>query len=102
MPMSRHYKCFKCGEEFEILWPSSKEAQNTATCGECGNKAKRLYGTPFYMDDWSPSGTHNNQAQRDIEHFEKRGVKNGKYYDKRTMYREDRMKQDISMNLKEV
>ena len=98
MPMSRQYKCFKCGFEFEILWRDSVEAQNEAIC-KCGNKAKRLYGAQVYVDNWNPM---TNDAQKDIEHFEKKGVKNGKYYDKRTMYREDRMKQDIPVNIKEV
>lgn len=96
MPMSRQYKCYKCGKEFEILWPSSKEALNTATC-ECGNKAKREYGCQLIIDEWSPTGNHSNQAQRDIEHFEK--MKNR---GKTTMYHEDRAKQDIPVNLKEV
>lgn len=98
MPMNRHYQCLKCGEEFEILWRDSKEAQNTATC-ECGHKAKRLYGSQLHIDDWTPE---TNDGRRDIEHFEKKRIKDGKYVSKQTMYKEDRMKQGISMNLGEV
>ncbi len=98
MPMTRHYECFKCGLKFEILWRDSKEAQNTATC-ECGHKAKRLYGSQFHIDDWTPE---TNDGRRDIEHFQKKAIKDGKYKSKIPEYREDMMKQGIPMNLKEI
>ena len=94
--MLLEYECFKCGDRFDILWPSYKESKNSAICG-CGNKAKRLYGCRIIIDTWSPMGGHDNDAQRDIEHFEKM-----KSQGKTTMYNEDRTKQNISVNLKEA
>ena len=88
------YHCFKCGDRFDILWRNSKEVQNTAICS-CGAKAKREYGCQVIIDDWSPEGKGDNfDAQRDIDHFEKK-----KSRGETTMYREDRMKQGIPMNL---
>ncbi len=101
MPMTRHYHCSKCGENFEILWRDSKEAQNTATCS-CKHKAKRLYGAQFLIDDWSPEGNHSNQAQRDIDHFKKKRVKGGRYIDTKTQYKDDQQRQGIPVNIKEI
>lgn len=101
MPMTRHYECFKCGEKFEILWKDSAEAQNTATCGS-GHKAKRMYGAQLHIDDWSPEGNHSNQAQRDIEHFQKKRIEGGKYKTKQTQYKDDQQRQGIPVNIKEI
>ena len=92
--MSRDYKCYKCGKEFMELYENSDVAQNTAVC-ECGNKAKRIYGCQFHIDDWSPTGTNDNQAHRDIEHFDKKRITNGKYVSKKTEYVEDKMKTPV-------
>ncbi len=69
------------------LFENSKEAKNTAICG-CGNKAKRVYGCQVIIDDWSPTGTNANQAQRDIEHFEKKKSRGHG----QAIYQEDRNK----------
>jgi len=92
--MSRDYKCYKCGKEFMELYENSDVAKNTAVC-ECGNKAKRLYGCQILIDDWSPVGGYDNDAQRDIEHFEKKSVIGGKYKSNKTQYSEDRAKQGL-------
>ena len=100
--MTRDYKCFKCQNEFMELYENSSVAKNTAPCPECGAKAKRLYGVQVIIDDWSPTGTYDNQAQRDIEHFEKPVWKNGKKVARRAMYAEDQQKQGIPVNITEV
>jgi hypothetical protein len=66
---------------------------------ECGGKFRQVFGSYVYVDDWSPT-CHN--AHKDIEHFERKHIINGKYRNRRDMYIEDRMKKDISVNLKEI
>jgi putative FmdB family regulatory protein len=99
MPQLRQYRCLECEDEFEVLFEKIADVTSTARCPECGSLGTRLFGGRILIDTWSPRTMN---AQRDIEHFEKRSVVNGKYKDTRGIYREDRMKKDIPMNLKEV
>ncbi len=95
--MSRDYKCYKCGKEFMELYENSDVAKNTAVC-ECGNKAKRIYGCQVHIDTWSPMGGYDNDAQRDMEHFDKKIVKDGKYVSKKTQYKDDQQRAHIPLN----
>jgi DNA-directed RNA polymerase subunit RPC12/RpoP len=97
MAKMRQYKCYRCGEEYEVLFRGEQRVSKTIKCN-CGARAKRLFGAQIVIDDWSPMTM---DAQKDIEHFEKKRIKNGKYVSS-NIYREDRMKQDIPMNHGEV
>jgi len=100
MPQLRQYKCSVCGYEFEELFKTIADVKGELPCPKCGETSTRQYQImQVYIDDWSPMTM---DAHRDIEHFEKKRVVGGKYRDKRTMYREDRMKASIPMNIKEV
>jgi hypothetical protein len=80
MAKMRQYKCYRCGEEYEVLFRGEQRVAQ------------------IVIDDWSPMTM---DAQKDIEHFEKKRIKNGKYVSS-NIYREDRMKQNIPMNHGEV
>ena len=70
MPRLIDYKCYKCGNLFDVLWRDSEGRPESAIC-TCGNKAKRLFNAKIIIDTWSPMGGYDNDAQRDIDHFEK-------------------------------
>jgi hypothetical protein len=85
------YNC-KCGNRFDILFRDNNDVTNTARC-KCGDNAEREYGFPGYIPPYDP---HCNEAQRDIDHFDKNNNKR--------LYREDQIKQSVNHlpNLKEV
>ena len=91
----RRYKCYHCGFEDDMVIRD----EHPIYCPECEGLMKQKMGFRVVIDDWTPM---TNDAQRDIEHFAKKSVINGKYVSNNTMYREDRMKKDIPVNISEV
>jgi hypothetical protein len=93
------YWCPECRKfKRDVYYEDVSKIKKTIPC-DCGNKMLKLFGSQIFIDDWSPT-THD--ARRDIEHFAKKKMINGKYCDTQTMYREDRMKQDIPVNIQEI
>lgn len=88
------YHCFACGENIEdVDYESYVYVRDKIKC-KCGKMAHRKWDCQIVIDDWSPM---TNDAQRDIEHFEKMKARG-----KTTRYHEDRTKQNIPMNIEEV
>lgn len=93
------YKCSKCGKVKEdVVYKDVSKIKKTIAC-DCGKQMSKLFGAQIAIDDWSPM---TNDGKRDVDHFAKKKIINGKYCDVRGIYREDRMKQEIPMNLPEV
>jgi hypothetical protein len=86
------YHCHNCGETIvDVFYKSYKDVKETIQCN-CGKRAKRIWAAGIYIDDWSPM---TNDAIRDIEHFEKKRVKNGQYVGS-NIYRSDKIKQSVN------
>lgn len=98
MPRLVDYRCVRCGVIPDVFYHDPGAVKDKIRC-KCGKMAHRIFGAQLFIDDWSPM---TNDAQRDIEHFARKKIVNGKYVDQRGIYREDRMKQDIPMNIEEV
>lgn len=93
MPQMRSYVCNECGEVYEdVFYTDLEKVLKKINCKKCGGKATMILGCNFFIDGWSPM---TNDAQRDIEHFEKKRIVNGKYVSNQCHYREDLMKKDI-------
>ena len=79
------YKC-SCGREFDILFRDNNDVKKKVKC-ECGKMAKEVFGgLRIHIDDWTPETM---DAQRDIEHFDKKKIVNGKYRSNKTRYYHD-------------
>ena len=65
------YRCSGCGHEFEIKQSFSDEP--SASCGECGDEARRVIhsvpvvfkGSGFYVNDYGKGGGSNGNAGSD-------------------------------------
>ena len=99
MPKFRHYFCGKCKYEDDMPFPEDVKIPKTVKCPECGGKMRQMFGSNVYIDDWTPM---TNDGRKDVEHFERKLIINGKYRGRRDMYIEDRMKANIPVNIKEV
>lgn len=100
MPRLKDYYCHRCENRTEdVFYHNAKDVLKEIIC-ECGGKAKLEFGMPrIFIDDWTPATMN---AKRDIDHFEKKLIRNGKYVSRQCAYKEDRMKANIPMNLSEV
>ena len=94
----RQFKCYECGKQALLDFPNHEAMPKEVNC-DCGGKLVKMLCSNFYVDHWTPM---TNNAQADIEHFEKKAVKDGKYVSNKCAYQEDRAKKDIPMNISEV
>ena len=93
MPRFVDYRCPDCGTIQENIFYKCPEDVSEAINCRCGGEMQRQYGAQIIFDTWTPM---TNNAQRDIDHFEKKS--------KGRLYRQDQTQQSVNhlVNLKEV
>ncbi len=70
------YRCPDCDARInDMYFPKPEDVKNRIKC-RCGGNMQRQFGAQILVDNWSPM---TNDAQRDIEHFEKKKISGGKY-----------------------
>lgn len=92
------FKCRDCDEVFEKMyqgvedengWRSAvfSDIPEVEDC-KCGGTSDRMFPITIgiIVDDWTPETM---DAQRDIDHFNKPIIVNGKYRSRKTMYYHD-------------